>query len=84
MWRGDSQEVFFSTNDGRLMACDVSERGHELEVGTPKFLFNINVSAFGVPYDVSADGKRFLLNRAEEEGQVPLNLVVNWTSELKK
>jgi len=38
----------------------------------------------GVPYDVSADGQRFLVNLAEEEGAAPLFVIVNWPAELKK
>jgi hypothetical protein len=34
---------------------------------------------------VSPDGKRFLVNTiAEEAARVPITVVVNWTSELKR
>jgi hypothetical protein len=37
------------------------------------------------PYDVTADGKTFLINSGNlKEGTEPLTLVLNWPTELKK
>ena len=37
------------------------------------------------PYDVSADGQRFLVNTlVEETASAAITLVVNWTAGLKK
>jgi hypothetical protein len=36
----------------------------------------------GVPFDVSFDGKRLLINRAEEEIQAPLQVITNWPAGL--
>jgi hypothetical protein len=37
------------------------------------------------PFDVSADGKRFLLNMlVDESGGAPLTIVLNWTADLKR
>ena len=84
VWRGDGKEIFFETNDSHLISCSFAEKGNDLEIGQPKDLFTVNVAAFGFPYDVSADGQRILLNNAAEEGGIPVNLVINWTAELKK
>jgi len=35
-------------------------------------------------YDVAPDGKRFLVATLGEGGSAPMNLVVNWTADLKK
>jgi hypothetical protein len=37
-----------------------------------------------IGYDVTPDGKGFLVNAAADENTRPLMLVVNWTAELKK
>jgi hypothetical protein len=37
-----------------------------------------------VGYDVTPDGRRFLLNAAADENNRPLTLLVNWQEELKK
>lgn len=37
------------------------------------------------PFDVTADGNKFLVNTGHlKEGSDPLTLVLNWTAELKK
>jgi hypothetical protein len=38
----------------------------------------------GSRYDVSKDGKRFLVNSGLPEDLSPLTLVTNWTGELKR
>ncbi len=68
------------------MAVEVSG-GARLEVGTPVLLFptKVNTIAAYPFYDVSPDGKRFLINEiAEEPGQKPITLVSNWTAGLRK
>jgi hypothetical protein len=35
------------------------------------------------PYDVTSDGKKFVINTLAEQN-TPLTLVVNWTANLKK
>jgi hypothetical protein len=64
-----------------------------LEIGTPVPLFSARllggptmVTGFRAQYDVSADGKRFLLNvPVEEEASSPaITVVLNWTAGLRK
>ena len=83
-WRG--REIFYIASDGKLMAVPVNGSGTELEVGTPKTLFEI--PPFGRPlrhyYDVTADGERFLVNISSQSVESsPLTLVVNWTVGLR-
>ena len=56
------------------------------EAGQPQTLFEPRI--FGVPiipYTVSADGQRFLVNSpVEEVSQTPITVVINWTSGFKK
>jgi Tol biopolymer transport system component len=83
-WSGSEKEVFFNNLNGEFFSCPVTIKGSEVEVGTPQRLFHASMPGIGVPYDVSADGQRFLVNLAEEEAASPLFLVVNWAAELKK
>jgi hypothetical protein len=62
----------------------VSIAGAGVKNGAPQRLFHASVSGIGVPFDVSTDGRRLLVNLADEEGVTPLNVMVNWSSELKK
>ena len=84
IWRSDGREMFYFTLDGTLMAVDVKTDG-TFESGTPKQLFKITVpQTSGMPYAVSADGTRFLLNAPAEESSAPLIVVLNWTARLKQ
>jgi eukaryotic-like serine/threonine-protein kinase len=84
-WRRDGKELFYLAADQKLMAVAV-QADSTLQAGRPQALFDAHV--FGapiVPYSVSADGQRFLVNTpAQEVNSSPITVVLNWTSELKK
>ncbi|MGC2818058.1 MAG: protein kinase [Candidatus Sulfotelmatobacter sp.] len=83
-WRADGKELFYQNLANDFFACPIAMKGSEIEVGTPQRLFNTTAPGVGISFDVSADGKRLLINHAEEEAQAPLQLLTNWTAELKK
>jgi eukaryotic-like serine/threonine-protein kinase len=105
-WRGDGKELFFEAADGKMMAVPVKavtpleQRAKpSFEAGAPVPLFDAHMfhstadTAF--EYDVTADGKRFLINTITGSGAgsgggpgaasaPPLTVVTNWQAELKK
>jgi eukaryotic-like serine/threonine-protein kinase len=82
-WRGDGKELYYWAPDGKVMAVEVAA-GAAFQVGTPKLLFQAP-SAAGSSWDVAADGKRFLLLApAPENSMEQFNIILNWTSLLKK
>jgi serine/threonine protein kinase/Tol biopolymer transport system component len=83
-WSGNSREVFFNNLNDEIFSCLLTPRGGDIEIGTPQKLFHASMPGIGTPYDVSPDGRRFLVNLAEQEGMAPLKIVFNWSSELKK
>jgi len=85
-WRKDSKEIFYLDLSDNLVAVDVNASGSSVQLGTPHTLFQaIGVQREYGPYDVSADGKRFLLNSGNlNKSSDPFTLVQNWPSELKK
>ena len=68
-WRRDGRELFFLGADGSIMAVDVTINGSTIVPGRPHALFRIPLNDIGddwfSPYDVSADGQKFLLNIPE-------------------
>jgi len=86
-WRRDGRELFYLTEDGRLMAVPVSGDA-TFEAGSPKPLFQTRIPAalYGGmdKYGVSADGQRFLMNVAAEEAASPITVVLNWTAGIRK
>jgi len=84
-WRGDGKELFFLAPDNKLMAVDVNAKESILEIGNAQPLFEVHPNtAPGTHYDVTGDGKRFLVASAGEGSSAPITLVVNWTAELKR
>ena len=85
-WRGDSKELFYLSLDKKITSAEISADGSSLVVGKVAPLFQVNVAtSLGWFYDVSADGKRFVvLNQDPRQATEPLTLVVNWPALLKK
>jgi eukaryotic-like serine/threonine-protein kinase len=84
-WSGDGTELFY-VSDNSLMAVKVSTLG-VFSHGTPKPLFNADqVRAKNLPlgYDVSTDGKRFIVVQEVGESETPtITVVQNWYAEFK-
>ena len=87
LWRRDGKEIYYLALDGKLMAVDITI-GTEVQPGTPRPLFDTKMTVFADwsrQYDVTPDGKRFLiLKPVGEEAPKPIIVVLNWTSLLKQ
>ncbi|HVS30827.1 MAG TPA: protein kinase [Thermoanaerobaculia bacterium] len=84
-WRADGQELYYMGADGQLMAVSL-QTGTSFRAGVPAPLFAIRTKvAGGWPYDVTPDGKRFVINQSVEQEQVaPVTVVLNWTVGLER
>ena len=88
-WRRDGKEIVYLASNNSLTAATVNGEGANFEVGAVRTLFAVRprpmVTLGDYPYDVSADGQRFLVNTlVDETASAAITLVLNWTSELKK
>jgi len=92
-WRGDGKELFFVNGDGKMMAVSMKVTAGTkpfIEPGTTQALFEVRLARAPTSplfeYDVTADGKRFLLDTVGGDAASPpvLNVVVNWDADLKK
>jgi Tol biopolymer transport system component len=83
-WSRDGRELFYVSPAGTLMVAGVQAQGNALSVGRVETLLQTTVApTLGWPYDVSADGQRFLvIMEPEQVEDLPLTLVVNWTAGL--
>jgi len=94
-WSHDGSELFYTTTQAiggqatstRMMAVPVTLRP-KFVAGTPRQLFEGRYGATGGirSYDVTADGKRFLMVQQNERPAVAaaeMILVQNWLEELK-
>jgi dipeptidyl aminopeptidase/acylaminoacyl peptidase len=79
-----SGELFYRNGD-KLMVVQTTTRPN-FSASNPKVLFEGRHATYqSIPdYDVSADGQRFLFLTPGDEGREEVNVVVNWTEELKQ
>jgi len=98
-WRADGKEIYWIGGDLKMMAASVKVNTTKvnaakvndrdkpsLEIGVPQPLFQTRImqTSGGVfDYDVTADGKRFLIADRIDAGPTPLTLVTNWNAGLK-
>jgi Tol biopolymer transport system component len=78
-WSADGKELYYVSLDGTLTAVAVTEKGGQLELGTPQPLFHF--AGFG--YDVAPDGKKFLISVVNDANTKPITLLMNWTAETR-
>lgn len=81
-WRGDGKEIFYLGPNGMMTAAAVSTIG-TFSTGSPVSLFQFHgrapISSTDVfSYDVTKDGKRFLVNKySKPESIAPLTIILN-------
>jgi hypothetical protein len=87
-WRRDGKELFYIALDGKLMAVDV-RLSPRFEAGIPHSLFDTRIF---IPqlnivfrYDVTPDGKRFLVDAVNQDQNqtAPITVVLNWLAAKK-
>jgi len=88
LWSSDGSELFYR-NDDQMMAVSI-DRDPTFTPGRPVVLFEGEYQRLsgdsGRDYDLSPDGRRFLMIRAAD-GNPPvpqINIVLNWFEELKE
>ncbi len=85
-WRRDGKELFYLGLDNKIMSAEIAEQGAGLAIGKVQALFQANpATLLGWVYDVSADGKKFVVvSQGAQTASESLALVTNWPALLKK
>src|SRR5262249_1916496 len=90
-WRGDGRELFFVGGDSKMMAVAVKALAGPkptFEPAARQPLFEAHLAQFidnaAFEYDVTADGKRFLLDTIVGRPGLQVNVVLNWFTELQQ
>jgi hypothetical protein len=85
-WRADGSELFYISGNGMLTAVAV-ERGETSfrhSMARPLFRLPANYVIWRYTYDVSPDGRRFLVVGEPGPSELhPLTVLLNWESLLK-
>ena len=87
IWSADGRELFYRNGD-RMMIAAVQTKP-TVVIGKPQPLFQGSYFqqqiGSGGNYDVSPDGKRFVMIRRDEEStSTQINVVLNWFEELER
>jgi Tol biopolymer transport system component len=87
VWNPNGRELFYRGGD-KMMAVDIVTQP-TFSAGKPRMLFEGQYVPAPVTfsnYDVSPDGQRFLMIKANEQESAPtqINVVLNWFEELKQ
>jgi serine/threonine protein kinase/Tol biopolymer transport system component len=86
IWSRDGRELFYFSNDAVMAVAVTKDR--DFNPGRPEILFP--TSAIREYWDISPDGKRFLMIEAAKSTgaaagtQAEINIVLNWFEELKE
>jgi len=86
-WRGDGRELYYLSPDDEIMEASVGESTDRFEVTKVVTLFRVGLSFWRTdqyPYDVAADGQRFLIATIGDAGAPRVSLVTDWTAALRK
>ena len=86
-WRRDGKELYF-IRGGEILAVSVDSSDRSLRVGQPRTLFRAPLPPQTTPgrrFDVTADGKKFLvIERMPEPEGLPFTVLLNWKSVMEK
>jgi serine/threonine protein kinase len=88
-WARDGTELFYVSPENQLMAIAIKAARDRLETGVPRPLFTIRarppVRLDAYPYDVSPDGRRFVVNTlTDDTTSTIITVVFNWIAGLPK
>lgn len=84
-WSPNEDELFY-LNDNKMIAVKISP-GRESSAGRPRALFDLPASGGprGFGYDVTPDGKHFVVNKEGSQIRFTrMNVVLNWFEELQR
>jgi eukaryotic-like serine/threonine-protein kinase len=86
-WRSDGKELFYLSNDNKIMAVAV-KIGANFDAGAPAALFQTNpremiATSEQFSYDVTNDGQKFLVNTQLKTAMTPMSVVLNWSAKLQ-
>jgi dipeptidyl aminopeptidase/acylaminoacyl peptidase len=88
VWNRNERELFYRSGN-KMMAVEITTQPN-FALGNPRVLFEGPYVLATVPisnYDVSPDGRRFLMVKPTEQVQAAptqINVVLNWFEELKR
>jgi Tol biopolymer transport system component len=84
VWAASGRELFFRSGS-KMMVVDLAFDGASVRIGRPQTVFEgdyLNWS--GANYDVTSDGKRFVMVRTANANTRTLSVRLHWTTEVER
>ena len=82
-WRRDGKELLYLGADRGIVGVEVTT-GSSFHHGTPEQLFASGIRTPGARFDVTSDGRRFLIPaQVSEATPSPATVILNWTKRAK-
>ncbi len=82
-WKRDGKELFYLSAAREIVTVEV-KTGTTFQPGSPRTLFATGIFTPDARFEVTADGRRFLIPTAGAEGNpTPPTVVLNWTKGVK-
>ncbi len=82
-WGPGGRELFYVSPNDKLMAVDLKLGHDSVEPAAPRELFPLPTPTINfIPYDVTADGQRFLVQAPPQQAS-PLSVIVDWPALVK-
>jgi Tol biopolymer transport system component len=88
-WARNGTELFYISPENQMMAVALKATQDRLDISVPRRLFEIRprppVRLDAYPYDVSPDGRRFVVNAlTDDTTSTAITVVLNWSADLPK
>ena len=83
-WAPGGRGLYFLSFNSKVAFVEVDLSGAAPRIGQPRELFEAMFKPNGMVYDITPDGKRFLINVEQRREAQPLTLVTNWPASLKQ
>jgi Tol biopolymer transport system component len=82
VWSRDGKELFYFSAYGKVTGVAV-KTGAGFEAGAPRVVFETRFPTLS-HFDVTPDGRRFLMVYQPEARNVQMTVVVNWNAGVKR
>ena len=84
MWAASGRELFFRAGP-KMMVVDLAFDGTSVRIGRPQTVFEGDYLDWSpANYDVTSDGKQFVMVRATNANPRTLSIRLNWRTELER
>jgi hypothetical protein len=88
VWARSGRELFYLDESNTLLAVPVQTSGSQFSYGRPAKVFDKRYSGDFYSYDVTPDGRRFLMMNETQAGDrahpTSIVVVLNWFEELRR